>query len=233
MQKPVAIVTGGCRGIGLATVRAFLAAGYEVVAVDAAPETVEGALVISCDVSNWSQVEDMAAQVHARFGRMDVLINNAGIGASGDFYTAPLEDWHRVIGVNLTGAYHGARACAPIMRDGGGGAIVNIASTRALMSEPNSEPYAASKGGLLSLTHALAVTLGPDRIRVNAICPGWIDTSHATWSEEEHKQHPAGRIGLPEDIARACLFLTDPANSFITGQHLTVDGGMTVKMIYL
>jgi NAD(P)-dependent dehydrogenase (short-subunit alcohol dehydrogenase family) len=233
MEQRVAVVTGGCRGIGLATARAFLASGYRVAVADAAPVDTEGALVISCDVADWAQVEAMARTVSETYGRIDVLINNAGIGGRGSFYTAPLEHWHRVLAVDLTGAYLCARACAPVMKAGGGGAIVNIASTRALMSEPDSEPYAASKGGLLALTHALAVTLGPDGIRVNAISPGWIDTTGGEGLRpEDHRQHPAGRVGRPADIARACLFLCDPANSFLAGQNLVIDGGMTVKMIY-
>ncbi len=119
------------------------------------------------------------------------------------------------------------------MRSSGGGSIVNIASTRALMSEPHSEAYAASKGGILSLTHAMAISLGPDRITVNAICPGWIETGdYSQLRAIDHSQHPAGRVGTPMDIARACLYLTDPHNDFVTGAELVVDGGMTRRMIY-
>lgn len=233
MNKRVALVTGGCRGIGRAIALLFAETGYEVVALDVAPEPVQGIQVLECDVSDWDQVQAAVSTVARRFGRIDALVNNAGIGAQGDFYNSSIDQWQKVLGVNLNGAYYCAKVCAPHMKAGGGGAIVNIASTRALMSEPNSEPYAASKGGLLSLTHALAVTLGHDGIRVNAICPGWIDTTGGTWSEADQKQHPAGRVGEPGDIARACLFLCDPANSFITGQHLVIDGGMTIKMIYV
>ncbi|MNI76721.1 3-oxoacyl-[acyl-carrier-protein] reductase FabG [compost metagenome] len=114
-----------------------------------------------------------------------------------------------------------------------GGSIINIASTRALMSEPNSEAYAASKGGIVSLSHALAVSLGQDHIRVNCISPGWIETGdYEGLRSIDHEQHPAGRVGKPADIVKACLYLTDPENDFVTGTEMIIDGGMTRKMIY-
>ncbi|MNP17086.1 2-(S)-hydroxypropyl-CoM dehydrogenase [compost metagenome] len=114
-----------------------------------------------------------------------------------------------------------------------GGAIVNIASTRSIMSEPNTEAYSASKGAIVALSHALAITLGEEGIRVNCISPGWIETGeYGGLRDIDHQQHPAGRVGTPEDIARACLYLTHPNNDFVTGTHLVVDGGMTRKMIY-
>jgi NAD(P)-dependent dehydrogenase (short-subunit alcohol dehydrogenase family) len=119
------------------------------------------------------------------------------------------------------------------MKKNSGGCIVNIASTRALMSEANTFAYSASKGGILSLTHSLAVSLGPDKIRVNAISPGWIETGdYHSLSETDHSQHPAGRVGKPADIVKACFYLTDPDNDFVTGTNIVVDGGMTRKMIY-
>jgi NAD(P)-dependent dehydrogenase (short-subunit alcohol dehydrogenase family) len=119
------------------------------------------------------------------------------------------------------------------MKKNGGGSIVNIASTRAFMSQPNSEAYAATKGGIVALTHAMAASLAPDRIRVNCISPGWIETGdYSLLKETDHIQHFSGRVGLPADIARACIFLTQEANSFINGTNLTIDGGMTRKMIY-
>jgi NAD(P)-dependent dehydrogenase (short-subunit alcohol dehydrogenase family) len=119
------------------------------------------------------------------------------------------------------------------MKKNSGGCIVNIASTRALMSEANTFAYSASKGGILSLTHSLAVSLGPENIRVNAISPGWIETkNYNKLSPADHAQHPAGRVGKPEDIVKACFYLTDPDNDFVTGSNLVIDGGMTTKMIY-
>ena len=119
------------------------------------------------------------------------------------------------------------------MKSNGGGVIINIASTRALMSEPDSEAYAASKGGIVALTHALAASLAPDRIRVNCISPGWIETGdYSQLREEDHHQHLSGRVGRPDDIARACLFLSSSENDFINGENIVIDGGMTRRMIY-
>lgn len=173
------------------------------------------------------------------FGRIDVLVNNAGI-----FNPIPLEhrrpeEWLRVIGVNLNSAYFFAGECADALRQSRG-SIINIASTRALMSEPHTEAYSASKGGLVALTHALAISLGPE-VRVNCISPGWIDVSG--WKKTsvrapmalrdiDHRQHPVGRVGIPEDVAQTALFLASPEAGFITGQNIVVDGGMTRKMIY-
>jgi NAD(P)-dependent dehydrogenase (short-subunit alcohol dehydrogenase family) len=142
--------------------------------------------------------------------------------------------------VNLTGAFLCAKYAAPHLRKNGG-SIVNVASTRAFMSERHTEAYSASKGGLFALTHALAVSLGPE-VRVNSISPGWIETSElrkrsartpARLSAQDHSQHPAGRVGNAEDVAALALFLLDPGNSFVTGQNFVVDGGMTKKMIYV
>ncbi|MFO7172258.1 MAG: glucose 1-dehydrogenase [Bacillota bacterium] len=252
----VAVVTGGGQGIGRAVALRFAAEGMAVVIAEIDPEAGAEAealirsrggrcLFIPCDVSDSASVRAMVDRAVAEFGAIHVLVNNAGIAwAQGD----PLDDeaeerWARVIGTNLTGAFLCARHVAPHMRAAGGGAIINIASTRALMSEPGWEAYDAAKAGLLGLTRSLAVTLGPLGIRVNAISPGWIEVS--AWKKsslarepelrpEDHAQHPVGRVGWPEDIAEACLFLADPRRSgFITGQNLVVDGGMTVKMIYV
>lgn len=146
-----------------------------------------------------------------------------------------------MIGVNLRGTFLCSQAAARSMvARGRGGDIINIASTRAFMSEPGTEAYTASKGGIVALTHGMAISLGPHGIRVNAISPGWIET--AEWqfsprartpvhSDRDRLQHPVGRVGRPEDIAEACLFLAEQAG-FVTGQNITIDGGMSVKMIY-
>lgn len=150
-----------------------------------------------------------------------------------------LEDWHKVIETNLTGYFLMAKYAIPYLRQSKG-AIVNIASTRALQSEPNTEAYAASKGGIVALTHALAISLGSD-VRVNCISPGWIDVTG--WSkanrkkeynirEIDNEQHPSGRVGKPEDVAFMIEYLISNAASFITGQNFIIDGGMTKKMIY-
>lgn len=167
------------------------------------------------------------------YGRIEILINNAGVSRWKSPYEITVAEWDEIININLRGVFLCAREAAKVMRKHGGGAIVNIASTRAIMSEPDSEAYAASKGGIVALTHALAVSLGRDKIRVNAVSPGWIELGdYAQLREIDHLQHPAGRVGKPEDIARACLFLTAERNDFITGANLVIDGGMTRKMIY-
>jgi NAD(P)-dependent dehydrogenase (short-subunit alcohol dehydrogenase family) len=171
-------------------------------------------------------------RVARELGPPSILVNNAGIGgflalgADGAEATC-----RRMLDVNLPGAYLCARHAVPFMRQVGHGAIINIASTRALMSEADGEPYAASKGGLLALTHALSVSLGPSGIRVNAISPGWIYILGEALRPEDHAQH---RVGQPNDISEACVFLASRTESgFVTGQNFVVDGGMTVKMIYV
>jgi NAD(P)-dependent dehydrogenase (short-subunit alcohol dehydrogenase family) len=224
-----AIVTGGAGLIGIGICEALSLRGFEVASFDLTdkPHPVEGVRHIQCDVADEASVEIAVAELG--WDRMDLLVNNAG--ATGGALGTPLldlslADWRRVIDSHLTGAFLMTRTVAPLMREGG--AIVNMASTRAFMSEPNSEAYAASKGGLVALTHALAISLGP-KIRVNAIAPGWI-TAETELSAEDEAQHPAGRVGRAKDIADAVLYLESAG--FVTGQTITVDGGMTKKMIY-
>src|SRR4029078_11766374 len=163
----------------------------------------------------------------------DAVVANAGIMLRRPIRRLSLEDWHHVIDTNLTAAFLLVRAAQRPLRSSKG-SIVTIASTRALMSEPNTESYSASKGGLLALTHALAISLGPD-IRVNCVSPGWIATSeYNRLKRKDHAQHPAGRVGKPQDIAEVVAFLLEREKSgFVTGANFVVDGGMTRKMIYL
>ncbi len=236
------LVTGAGRGIGRATARLFASRGASVTVADRDEEAGNAcealiaeaggqAAFVRCDVSEEEQVANLFDSAVSRFGTLSVLINNAGIGSSGTIFSRSVEDWRRVIDVNLGGAYLCSREASGRMRDAGG-AIVNIASTRALMSEPDTEPYSASKGGIVALTHSLAVSLGRFGIRVNSISPGWVDVRDETLRPADHAQHPAGRVGRPDDIAWTCLFLASEQAGFITGANIVVDGGMTVKMIY-
>ncbi|BAD75269.1 short chain alcohol dehydrogenase [Geobacillus kaustophilus HTA426] len=193
------------------------------------------AIFVAADVRKVDDIERFVQEAAGRFGRIDYLINNAGVSRWKSPYELTVEEWDDVLSTNLRSAFFASREAAKYMRrNAKGGAIVNIASTRALMSEPNSEAYAASKGGLVALTHALAVSFADDRIRVNCISPGWIETGdYGQLRDIDHRQHPAGRVGKPDDIARACLYLCDEENDFITGVNLVIDGGMTRKMIYI
>jgi len=226
VQK-TAIVTGAARGIGRGTADHLEAQGWRVARLDV--EAGEG--IVVCDVS------DEASVAHAFEGLADViasglglLVNNAGIAHpyGGPVEDLALADWNRWIGTNLTGAFLMTRAAVPHLRRGRG-SVVNISSTRALMSEPGSEAYASSKAGLIGLTHALAVSLAPD-VRANAVAPGWIVTQDIELTGEDHAQHPAGRAGTVGDVAEAVAYLATAG--FVTGEVIVLDGGMTRKMIY-
>jgi NAD(P)-dependent dehydrogenase (short-subunit alcohol dehydrogenase family) len=230
MLQKVAIVTGGAQGIGRAIAVCLAGRGFRVVVADRKAGG-PGFLLVRTDVASEPSVRGCVRTVLRRFGRIDALVNNAGIASPGNgpVEKLALREWNRRIGVNLTGPYLMVKHCAPHLRRCGG-AVVNIASTRALQSEPDSEAYAATKGGLVALTHALALSLGP-RVRVNCVSPGWIAKEGVR--KKDHAQHPAGRVGRGEDIAEIVAYLLSDAAGFVTGQNFVVDGGMTKKMIYV
>lgn len=236
---PVALVTGGANGIGRAVALHLLAEGWRVGIVDlpgtglhrSFRDTGKVALVEG-DVREQETAARAVAGLIGRFGRLDGLVSNAGIMIRKPLRRLTLDEWHRVVDTNLTAAFLFARAAEKELRKTHG-AIVTIASTRARMSEPNTESYAASKGGLVALTHALAISLGP-QVRVNCVSPGWIETTnYAALRRRDHAQHSAGRVGKVSDIAEIVAWLLDGERSgFVTGADFVVDGGMTRRMIY-
>lgn len=238
------IVTGGGEGIGRCIAQGYAYTGAKVVIADIneitgnetcaqIKRTGGDSLFIKTDISVPSDIEMMIRTSDETFGRIDILINNAAVNRWASPYELTVEEWDRILNTNLRSVFLCSRAAALVMRRNGGGAIVNISSTRAIMSESDSEAYAASKGGVLALTHAMSVSFSKDRIRVNAISPGWIEAeNYGALRDVDHEQHIAGRVGKPEDIASACRFLTANESGFITGANLIIDGGMTRKMIY-
>ncbi len=246
------IVTGGAQGIGRATVEHLLKRDAFVIIADSDREAGEELAehlnaperlgFIETDVGDEKDVIACVDLAVKTFGSLGGLINNAGISnpRQGPVTLLDLKDWETMLRTNLTGSFLMVKHAAPHLARQNG-AVVNIASTRALQSEPNTEAYAASKGGLVSLTHALAISFSGS-IRVNAILPGWIDVSSlkkksqrydSQLSKEDHRQHPAGRVGVGEDIAALAAYLLSGEAAFITGQSFVVDGGMTKKMIYV
>ncbi len=243
-SEKIVVVTGGANGIGLAIVKQFAESKAKVVIADmdgsagerlANEITTSGgkALFVETDVASPESVRSLFDEIDKEWGTVHCLINNAGISEFKPFGELTVEEWDRVLNTNLRAAFLCSQHASAYMKKAGGGSIINIASTRALMSEPGSEAYAASKGGLLALTHAMAASLAECKITVNAISPGWIHTGNYNKLREiDHKQHFSQRVGKPDDIARACMFLCNPENNFITGENLIIDGGMARKMIY-
>jgi NAD(P)-dependent dehydrogenase (short-subunit alcohol dehydrogenase family) len=243
-KEKIVIVTGAGSGIGRGIAKAYAREGAQVIIAEKNPnsgkstereiKTSRGnALFIQTDVSIPEQITALVRQVVETYGRIDILINNVGVSKWASPYELTVEAWDAILNTNLRSVFLCARETAKYMRQQGGGSIVNIASTRAIMSEPDSEAYAASKGGIVALTHALAASLARDSIRVNCISPGWIETiDYAKLRDIDHQQHFSQRVGHPDDVARACLFLSAPGNEFINGTNIIIDGGMTHKMIY-
>lgn len=237
MQKH-AIVTGAARGIGEAVARQLAGEGWRVGAIDrdaaglGALRGLDGVHAIEADVADEAQLIAAIAACRKASGPITALVPVAGINANGPLASTSLAAWNRVLAVNLTATMLMARDAEADLR-ASKGAVVTIASTRAHMSEPNTLAYSASKGGLVALTHALAMTLAPD-VRVNCVSPGWIDTGKwGPLKPSDHAQHPAGRVGTPADIAAAVSYLLSDKAGFITGAELVIDGGTTRKMIYV
>lgn len=248
--RKTAIVTGAGQGIGRAIAQRLLARGMRVVIAEvdeaagrAAQQELAGSGPVDFVHTDVADEEAVAALVRTtveRAGRIDALVNNAAIADPG---TGPLEalslaEWNRRIGANLTSVFLCAKHTLPHLR-AARGRIVNIASTRAMQAEPDTEAYVAAKGGVVALTHALAVSLGP-QVLVNCVSPGWIDVSGWKWGHPppqalravDHTRHPAGRVGVPEDVAALVAYLLLDEPGFLTGQDLVLDGGMTRRMIY-
>jgi NAD(P)-dependent dehydrogenase (short-subunit alcohol dehydrogenase family) len=227
--EKVALVTGGAQGIGRGIALALAGRGWRVAVADIRPSA--DFFFVRTDVSREAAARACVRAVVKRLGRLDALVNNAGLAGpdDGPVEKLDLRKWNRRIGINLTGPFLMAKHAIPHLRRARG-AIVNIASTRALQSEPDTEAYSASKGGLVALTHALANSLGPE-IRVNCVSPGWI--AHQPVRRKDHAQHPVGRVGRDQDVAELAAYLLSDAAGFVTGQNFVIDGGMTRKMIYV
>ncbi|MED4289941.1 SDR family oxidoreductase [Priestia megaterium] len=241
----VVVVTGAANGIGKDVSRAYAKQGAKVVLADM--DETEGerhaeaiqrqggeAIFVKTDIRKEGDILNLVEKTVSTYGTIHILINNAGVSRWKSPYELTIDEWDDIINTNLRSVFLCSREAAKVMRKKeSGGSIVNLASTRATMSEPHTEAYAATKGGIVALTHALAISLGDDNITVNAISPGWIETSDYDGLREiDHTQHPSNRVGTPADISRACMYLTNTENDFVTGANLVVDGGMTRKMIY-
>jgi 3-oxoacyl-[acyl-carrier protein] reductase len=240
--EQVAVITGAARGIGRAIALAFVDEGAKVVLVDIDGDLLEllreeivnrggMALSVPCDVSKSADVQGMVDQALKTFGRIDVLVNNAGIIRRGTIETVTEEEWDRVIAINLKGTFNCSKAVVEPMKRQGGGNIVNISSISGKMGDITSAPgYGPSKAGVIALTKTLAMQLARYGIRANAVAPHAIETEmSAQWSAERRREIitgiPLGRLGRPEDVAQAVLFLASDAASFITGEILDVNGG--------
>ena len=248
-SQKVALVTGAARGIGLATAKRFLAEGWRVALLDIEGELLRDAvaglanpddtLALHCDVSDPVAVAAAVTVLEQRFGRLDALVNNAGVAVFAPLLDTSDEDWNRILSVNLTGPFLCTKAAAPLMREHGGGAVVNITSISAVRASTLRSAYGTSKAGLAHLTKQLAVELGALGIRVNGVAPGPVETAMAKAVHtpeiraDYHDAIPLNRYGLEEELAEAVFFLCSDRSSYITGQILAVDGGFDAAGIGL
>ncbi|MFJ4173209.1 SDR family NAD(P)-dependent oxidoreductase [Microbacterium sp. NPDC089696] len=246
LTEKIAIITGGGKGIGRGIVDRFLAAGARVAIAQRSPlddhlAAHDDVLAIAADLADPDVLPEVVARTVERFGGLDVVVNNAGIMFERDLDDLTLDDWQRMMALNVTTPVFLAKAALPHLRARGGGAIVNIGSTEGLFSNPGHIAYSASKGAIHGLTRAMAVDLGADGIRINAIAPGWIssdlsDTYLESFGDVETANarllnlHPAGRIGRPTDVGDLAVFLAGDGAGFLTGETIVLDGGRTVKL---
>jgi 2-deoxy-D-gluconate 3-dehydrogenase len=248
LKGKVAIITGGNGGIGLGMARGLAGAGARVVVAardqaksEAAVADLERrgseAIAVAVDVADEASVAALARAAAERWGRIDVLVNNAGINIRKPAQDLALAEWHRVVDTNLTSAFLCARAVYPVMTAAGGGKIINIGSMMSIFGASFAPAYGASKGGIVQLTKSLATAWARDNIQVNAVLPGWIDTDLTRGARQEVpglnetvlRRTPAGRWGVIDDMAGIAVFLASPASDFITGAAIPVDGGYSIQ----
>ena len=222
-KDKIAVVTGGAQGIGRCIAEEFLKAGAHVCVIDKQP----GNHFVG-DIADKQVLERFAHEVIQKYGRVDYLINNA-LPLMKGIDDCSYEEFQYAMSVGVTAPFYLSKLFSPHFAEGA--AIVNISSSRDRMSQPQTESYTAAKGGIAALTHALAVSLA-GRVRVNSISPGWIDTAYTVYEGPDATQQPVGRVGNPMDIANMVLFLCSDKATFITGENICIDGGMTHQMIY-
>ena len=222
-NNKVAVVTGGAHGIGKAIAEKFIALGAKVAIID-----INDNPYFVGDLADKKVLEKFAAKVINDFGKVDFLINNAPPAMLG-INDCTYEQFEKALAVGVTAPFYLAKLFKDHFAEGA--SIINISSSRDRQSQPNTESYTAAKGGIVALTHALAISLS-GRVRVNSISPGWINTTETDFKGEDATQHPVGRVGKPSDIAEAVMFLCSDKAGFITGENICIDGGMTKQMIY-
>ncbi|NNE56653.1 MAG: glucose 1-dehydrogenase [Hellea sp.] len=240
-KDKVVIITGGSQNIGLAIAEKFLAAGATVVSADLKPPENKKIIFIKTDIASEGDVHVLMETVRDEFGRLDALINNAGICVEIPIKDMTISQWDRVMNINVRGVFLTTKFAFDLLKKSGSGAIVNISSIEALGANPLHSVYAASKGAVSSFTHNTALEYGPHGIRCNAIAPGWINTPFNEQLLTQYRDrdkvdaeikalHPVGRLGQPQDIADVALFLAGPASAFISGQTIVADGGRLAKL---
>ncbi|MBN2796395.1 MAG: SDR family oxidoreductase [Clostridia bacterium] len=228
-KDKVVVITGGASGIGRNIAEAFMNEGAKVAVIDQQESDQNFTLFFQGNISDESVLLAFKSKVIETFGNVDFLINNACISKGGILSSCSYEDFLYVQKIGVVAPYYLSMLLLPHFSNHG--AIVNISSTRAFQSQPDTESYTAAKGGITALTHGLAISLS-GKVRVNSITPGWIDTTDSTFSKSDASQHPVGRVGQPKDIANMVLFLCSDKASFMTGENITIDGGMSKLMIY-
>ena len=241
LKNKTAVVTGASSGLGYSIAKNFSAEGANVIYSDVNQmgnfDPKKNELFVECDVSKKEEVESLVSEAVSKFGSLDIMVNNAGIGSLGGIIDTDDETWSKVLAVNLSGVFYGTRAAAKYMKDNKvSGSIINMSSILGKVGFPGAMAYCVSKGGVVQLTHSAALDLAQDKIRVNAIAPGFIDTkmtevvkTNKEFNDLVMSNTPMGHMGEPEDIAKAAVYLASDESKFVTGEILYVDGGWTAR----